>query len=354
MKLKIKSTIIILAIISAVTTGRSFAEDNLSGLTFNVTAGPSYPLGFYKDYFDDGYNAGFNAYYILPLYFCNIYFKSGLSVYSYKMKKSGGSSLKEYDIPAGSGLVLSPFSFIYFFAGVDLHGIYITLDTDNTGGVERAFKPGVSCNFGAMANLGRGIGLSIFADYRGFELSANRFSAVNVSAGLTYNYNSYLNEQEMASRSEKKLSMFNQGIAELNRQNFDQAKTLFIELNALDRNYPGLADYLNKISMIEKNCKNADRFISQQNYLKAIPYLEECSPYMKDCEQKLAAHRKNLMVNVPEWETEGVGYYEAKRYKDCIEVMEKILLVDPENQNANIYLPRALKRQKAIESLKGG
>jgi len=29
------------------------------------------------------------------------------------------------------------------------------------------------------------------------------------------------------------------------------------------------------------------------------------------------------------------------------------LLIDPENQNANIYLPRAIKRQKAIESLQG-
>ncbi len=350
---KIKSTIIQFIVFTLFFAKPSFTEDNLSGLTFIVSAGPSYTTGFYKDYFDNGYTAGLYAYYIVPLYSCNIYFKSGLSLYSYKMHVSDGSFLKEYDIPVGAGLMLSPVSFISFLGGIDLHGVYAALDTDNTGGRESTFKPGISYNIGLMTYLGRGIGLSVLADYRQIEISEKKFSTVDISAGLMYNYNSYVNELEKVSRSEKKLSMFNQGIAELNRQNFSRAKSLFIELNSLDRNYPGLAEYLTRIEGIEKNSSTADTYISQQNYLKAIPYLEECSPYMKECEQKLASHRKSLMVNVAGWEAEGVKSYEEKKYRDCIEMMEKILLVDPENQNANIYLPRALKRQRAIESLKG-
>jgi hypothetical protein len=57
------------------------------------------------------------------------------------------------------------------------------------------------------------------------------------------------------------------------------------------------------------------------------------------------------MLNVAPWEKEGIKLYDNRQYRDCITVMERILLVDPENKNANIYLPRAVKRNRAIESL---
>ena len=171
------------------------------------------------------------------------------------------------------------------------------------------------------------------------------------SGGLTYNYNSYVSEIEKNSRSEKKLTMFNQGLAEFKKKNFNEAKALLFELNTLDKSYPGLDYYIKRIEEIELSQVTADALISQQNYLKAIPQLEGCSAYIKDCEIKLLIQRKALKVQVPNWETEGIKLYDEKKYKECIEIMERILLVDPENNNANIYLPRAVKRQKAIDSL---
>jgi len=185
------------------------------------------------------------------------------------------------------------------------------------------------------------------------KISDKDFSTIDITFGLTYNYNSYINEIEQSSKAERKLTMFNLGMAEFKKKNFNEARTILLKLYSIDKNYSGLDYYIKKIEEIEQNQRTADALIEQQNYLRAIPYLEGCSTYLKECELKLLAQRKNLKPDVPAWEADGIKLYDEKNYKGCIELMERILLVDPENQSANIYLPRAIKRQKAIESLQG-
>ena len=353
MKYKIKLCIILLLILNLFSANTLFSENNYSGFTYTLSAGPSYVLGFYNDYLDSGTTAGVNTYYNFPLYISNTFFKGGLAGSSYNMKSSTDSTMRQLDFLAGCGAFYSLFSFLDLMAGIDLHGVYSILSTDNTDRLEQSVKPGISCNVGVITYLARGLGLYVQADYRYMIISENRFSTINLTAGLTYNYNSYISELEQSTRSEKKLAMFNQGLAEFKKKNFEEAKTLFFELYSIDKAYPGLDYYMKRIEEIEQSRAEAEVLISQQNYLKAIPHLEGCSAYIKDCELKLLSHRKTLRVNVPKWETEGISLYNNKNYKGCIELMERILIVDPENQNAAVYLPRAVKRQKAIESLQG-
>ena len=353
MKFKIHAIIALILIFNAFSAKALFSENNYSGFTFTLSAGPSYVYGFYDEYVTNGYTAGFNTYYNFPIFVGNTYFKGGVSYYGYNLESSKNSILRQVDILAGAGFFYSLFSYLDILAGIDLHGVYSNLKTDNTNNNEHTVKPGISYNAGAMTYLGRGLGLFVLADYRKMEISEKKFSTIDLTAGLTYNYNSYINDIERSSKSEKKLTMFNQGLVEFKKKNFDDAKALFTELYSIDKNYPGLDYYMKRIEEIEQNKATADSLIEQQNYLKAIPHLEGCSAYIKECELKLLSQRKALKVNVPMWEADGIKLYDEKNYKGCIELMEKILLVDPENQNANIYLPRAIKRQKAIESLQG-
>ena len=353
MKFKIYSIIILVILLNALSVKALYSENNYSGFTYTLTAGPSYIHGFYDEYVTDGFTAGFNTYYNFPLFIGNTYFKGGLSYYGYNLDASKSSELTQFDLRTGAGIFYTLFPWLDLIAGIDIHGVYSNLKTDNTGRNEYTVKPGISYNAGTMTYLGRGIGLCVLADYRTMKISEKKFSTIDLTAGLTYNYNSYINDIEQSSRSEKKLTMFNNGIAEFKKKNFDDAKNLFHELKSLDKNYPGLDYYMKRIEEIENNKATADSLIEQQNYLKAIPHLEGCSAYIKECELKLLSQRKTLKVNVPMWEADGIKLYDEKNYKGCIELMERILLVDPENQNANIYLPRAIKRQKAIESLQG-
>ena len=353
MKFKILYIFILVIAINILSYRVSYSENNYSGFTYIISAGPSYIDGFYSDYINHGISGRFNTYYNVPLFVGNTYFKGGLSYSAYDLKSSSSSDMKQIDLIGGAGLFFTPFPYLDLLAGVDVHGIYSNLRTSNTQRDEKTFKPGLSFNTGAMTYLGRGLGLCILADYRRTRISEEKLSTLTFTAGLTYNYNAYINEQEQSSRAEKKLTMFNQGLAEFKKKNFNDAKSLLHELYRIDKNYPGLDYYMKRIEEIEQSHTSADALIEQQNYLKAIPQLEGCSAYIKDCELKLLNQRKTLKVNVPAWETEGIKLYDAKNYKGCIELMERILLVDPENQNANIYLPRAIKRQKAIESLQG-
>jgi tetratricopeptide (TPR) repeat protein len=353
MKFRIQYIFILVILINILSYKISYSENNYSGFTYTISVGPSYIDGFYDDYINHGISARFNTYYNSPLFSGNTYFKGALSYSDYGLKSNSDSDLKQADIIGGAGLFFTLFPYFDLLAGVDLHGIYSNLNTANTERNEKTFKPGISFNTGAMTYLGRGLGLSILADYRRTYLSQERLSTLTLTAGLTYNYNAYINEQEQSSRAEKKLTMFNQGLADFKKKNFNDAKSLLHGLYKMDKNYPGLDYYMKRIEEIEYSQTSADALIEQQNYLKAIPHLEGCSAYIKDCELKLLSQRKNLKVNIPSWESEGVKFYDSKNYKGCIELMERILLVDPENQSANIYLPRAIKRQKAIESLQG-
>ncbi len=353
MKFKIQYIFILVISINILSYKISYSENNYSGLTYIISTGPSYIDGFYSDYINRGLTGRFNTYYNVPLFTGNTYFKGAFSYSAYDLKSNSSSDMKQVDLIGGLGLFFSLFPYIDLLAGVDLHGIYSNLNTVNTQRDEKTFKPGISLNTGAMTYLGRGLGLCILADYRRTTLSQEKLSTLTLTAGLTYNYNAYINEQEQSSRAEKKLTIFNQGLAEFKKKNFNDAKALLHELYKMDKIYPGLDYYMKRIEEIEQNQTSADSLIEQQNYLKAIPHLEGCSAYIKDCELKLLNQRKTLKVNVPSWEADGIKLYDSKNYKGCIELMEKILLVDPENQSANIYLPRAIKRQKAIESLQG-
>ncbi len=351
MKLKIHLIPALILLYNLLFVNALYPENNHSGFTYTLSGGPSSVSGYYDRYFKNGYSAGFNTFYSPSLLSGNTYFKAGFAGFHHDMESSKNSMLRQLDFLAGAGFFYPVFSFIDLSAGIDLHGIYSSLNTKNTLRDERAFKPSISYNIGVIPYLGRGIGLFFLYDFRMMELSRKNYNASTFSIGLTYNYNSYVREVEMASSSEKKLTMFNQGLSEFKKKNFNEAKTLFFDLNAIDKNFPGLDYYIKRIEEIELNRTTAETLISQQNYLKAIPQLEGCSAYIKDCEIKLLTHRKALKVNIPKWEADGIKLYDEKKFKECIEIMERILLVDPENKNANIYLPRAVKRQQAIESL---
>ncbi|MGL4369649.1 MAG: hypothetical protein ACRCUT_08255, partial [Spirochaetota bacterium] len=84
----------------------------------------------------------------------------------------------------------------------------------------------------------------------------------------------------------------------------------------------------------------------------AISILEKIAPLMADAEKTLVQVRISLAGEVASLEKEGIAAYERKDYKNCIVIMKKVSVIDPENRTAKIYLPRARKRAEALEKLK--
>lgn len=327
------------------------AENYYKDITITVSAGPSYISNFYEDYLQDGMSYGFGAFYNLPFLNSNTYFLGGFSFSSYEMIINSDSIMQQYDVYAGGMFAYPLVSYIFINTGFTMRGIYSMLDTENTDRHETTFKPGYSAFIGGMAYLGRGVGLFINTEYRISELSEEKFRTLELKGGLTYNFGDYREDIDNRLNTDRKIALFDQGINDFRNRKFSEAKKIFTELHQIDSEYPGLDYYLQRVEEIEDNQKTAENYLAQKNGLKAIPYLASCSPYIKDCELKLIQQRKNLMSNIAAWEKDGIKLYDNRQYKECINIMEKILLIDPENKNANIYLPRAVKRNRAIESL---
>ncbi len=79
-----------------------------------------------------------------------------------------------------------------------------------------------------MIYLGKGLGLCVLSDYKQMKFSNENFSVIDVTAGLTYNYNSYLHELELISKSEKTLIMFNRGLAEFKKRKILMTLKLYL------------------------------------------------------------------------------------------------------------------------------
>jgi len=349
-----KHTGLVLSIIVLLILFKVYAYSNnysrYRGLTYLFSGGVSYPSGYYNDYLKSGKNASFAAFYKHNIFPLPLYYKGGLSYYNYELK-TGGSYLHQIDLSAGAFTSYKLHPVIEPFFGADITGTLSRLATKNTGRSENSYKPGISFNIGNMAYLNNGLGLFLLMDYKVTDISGKTFAPVSIKAGLTFNNIDLQRDINRESETEIKFQLFQKAQNEFRNRNFDEAKKLFNEIYEMDNEYPGIDYNLKRIKEIESDKAQADNFIKQKNYIKAIPHLQFCAPYIKDCESNLVRYRKELSEGIAAWEKDGIRHYEAGRYKDCINLMEKILLIDPDNKTAEIYLPRAARRQKAIEAL---
>ncbi len=320
------------------------------GLTYFFGGGVSFPTGYYDNYLMRGTNFASGVFYKHNIFSVPLYYKGGLTYSSYELK-TGGSRLHQLDLNAGAFTSYKIHPLVEPFFGADVTGIFSRLNTKNTERNENSYKPGISLNAGNMIYLNNGLGLFLLMDYKISEISGKTFTPVSIKAGLTFNNIDLNRDINRESETEIKFELFQKAQNEFRNKNFYEAKKLFIEVYEMDNEYPGIDYNLKRIKEIEADKTQADNHIKEKNYVRAITHLQFCAPYIKDCESNLTKYRKELSASISVWEQDGIRHYEAGRYKDCINLMEKILLVDPNNKTAEIYLPRATRRQRAIEAL---
>ncbi len=342
-------SITVLLIFAAV-SAYSNEYSRYNGFTYSLTGGMSMPTGFYNDYLKKGPRVTFSTFYRENRLFFPAYYKGNFSYSNYELK-TGGSYLHQYDISGGVFTTHRVHPLLLPFIGIDVHGLYSRINTKNTGESGSALKPGLSVNAGNLAYLGSGVGLLFLIDYRITDISGELFRPITINAGLTFNNNDLTKDLSRESEAEIKFEVYQKAQTAFRSRNFEEAKKLFNEVYSMDSEYPGLDYNLQRIREIESDKRQADSFISQKNYIRAIPHLQFCAPYIKECESDLAKYRSDLASGIRAWERDGIRHYEAARYRECINIMERILLVDPGNRTANIYLPRAIRRQQAVEAL---
>ena len=138
----------------------------------------------------------------------------------------------------------------------------------------------------------------------------------------------------------------------LKKGNVDQAKENYEKALALDRGSRQAREQLAGIKKAEEDYARAVKLAGEKRFYEALPLLDSAGRYLPAAQQEHEKIRKHLSMDISHLEKQGIDFYEKGDYRGCINVMNRLLLIDPKNKIGLIYLPRAVKRQGALERLR--
>ncbi len=129
-----------------------------------------------------------------------------------------------------------------------------------------------------------------------------------------------------------------------------EALKLFREALKLDKKNPTAQYFVNSLTA-QENYAAALGKIRNGNRLGALPLLIAASPFLSDARQRLQALRSELYGNATQIFERGVQQFRSKRYKECIQSMNLVLMIIPNHKEAEIYKEKATKRAKAVSAI---
>jgi tetratricopeptide (TPR) repeat protein len=249
-------------------------------------------------------------------------------------------------------LVYYPFTtFFHIYAGVGAKGSYLFLYTNQYDKESKTFKPGLVAKAGFFFPIRWSLRFRIGVEYSFFQLSGKPFHGFDFHGGVSYNFNPSV-RLSGPDRTDRINLYYNRGVRDFEEGKFKSARENFVKVLTID---PGHRETLEKLDLLGKVVSDYERarsHVSAKRYYRAIPLLERAARYIKAAKEDLVKVRQRLVGEIPSLEKRGISLYERKDYKNCIGVMKRLLLIDPNNRVASIYLPRARKRYEALQKLK--
>ena len=317
-------------------------------------AGYSSVKGPFEEQLNKGFMAGLSFRYMI---LDNIYAGAGLRYSIWDLKYSEESTMRSYGFLAGGGIVygVSLFSYtMYPFAGLFYQESLMYLDTDRLGEKERTYKPGAVFRAGIELPVVDMVYLQLSGEYSVMPLSDREFETVQWTAGVTYNHSAFtrwnISRKEM---DQGKIEMLlSRGINEFEAGRIDSAHRYFSRVMSLDPGHPEAEEYLEKISSIKTRFNQARELSSEEQYYRALKILDSIRKNHNGAAELIEEIRSRVAGDVPGLVEEGIAAYKSKQYEKCIDIMDRVLVYDPDNRLARIYYTRAQKRREALEKLR--
>ncbi|MBP7583922.1 MAG: hypothetical protein KBA61_07800 [Spirochaetes bacterium] len=323
-------------------------------LHIGVNAGYSSLSGHYASELNDSLHLGLS---LIPFSSRYLLGELDLTYSAYELSGSDGSYLYSTAINAGPLLNLPLSGTFSLYAGLLARGNYFYLDTHNLDRQENTFKPGFSVRAGTFIALPLGLRLRAGIDCSQVWLSGTPFRSYAAHAGISYNL-LHISSGEYRETREK-LSVYSQvdlhynaGVRKFNEGELKDAKESFARVLALKADHADSRSYMDRIVETENEYARAEKHLETRDYFAAIPHLSRAEANMKEARAALADVRAKLAPQVPEMERRGIRAYDAGEYGLCIDLMNRVKLIEPDNKTVRIYLPRAEKRQEALKKLK--
>jgi tetratricopeptide (TPR) repeat protein len=340
--------------------GISFAEGQGTGsnsdIILGVKGGYSMFEGYYKNRFSGSYCLGISTMYSNPAIVKYLMGELELAFSKYKVNESSNSYFFILSGNLGPLFNYPVHPHVQIYTGVSAQGSYLFLHASRSRKNTSSFKPGLLAKAGFFFPVQMGFRIRAGAEYSLHYLSGKPLHGLNFIGGVSYNFNpaERISTPEVigGDRGENIELYLILGNRALQRGHVDEAKANFSKALALDRSNKEALEKLDAISSAETEFGQARKFIEDKQYFDALPLLESAGRYLISARKERERLRAELAGEIAVLEKRGILLYERGDYRGCISIMKNLLLVDPHNRTAAIYLPRAVKRQEALERLR--
>ncbi|OHD66760.1 MAG: hypothetical protein A2176_11050 [Spirochaetes bacterium RBG_13_51_14] len=345
------TAVFFLNVSTAAETKKTSGHDIIVG----ATAGYSMFEGYYRSRFNGSYIVGTSLMYGNPGIVEYLAGQVEVAYARYPMRESRRSYLESVSINIGPVIYypLSPNFQIY--TGASARGSYLHLYASRTSHNVKSLKPGFLARAGFIFPIQWGLSVRLGTEYTFEYLSGKPLHGLNFTGGLSYNFNpgeragEAVSIGDNAAMIEWYLTLAEKALA---AGGIDEAKENYNKALTLDRNNYQARDQLAGITKAEGDYGRAMKMIDEKRYYDAMPLLDSAGKYLAPARAELEKIRGILAAEVKYLERNGIELYEKGDYRGCIIVLKRLLLIDPKNRTGLIYMPRAVKRQEALERLR--
>jgi tetratricopeptide (TPR) repeat protein len=323
------------------------ADEQDIDFMFGVKGGYSQVTGYYSDWCR---GSGYYGMYVIPYIGSFYMIEADITYALYPLLNEEGAVLYSTAGSIGPLFYYQFFSFLQVYIGAAVKGNHFYLKANRESGEQETMKAGFIGKAGFFFPTPSGVVLRAGFEYSQNIQSGNSFATMNYFGGVSYGLTMWrggaLSPADEADRT------FRKGQQQYQNGNPDEARRNFTKSLAADPRHREATLALEELDRMEKQLSQARELMSKKRYYEAIPLLEKSAERLPAAREDLKNARAALAAEIPALEKRGIAAYEREDYRECIGIMNRVLLIDPRNSTAQIYLPRARKRHEALERLK--
>lgn len=350
---KIVACVFVVMVPGVVAAPSQGAESLAWNIIVGARAGYSMLLGPYRDDFRDSYRTG--AYLsignaaIVRFLMGEVDFEYG----RHAMRESEKSYLQFFSGSLGPLVYYPAARYFHPYAGISFRGSYVHLHAERSRKNVKSFKPGFLARTGFYVPIRRGFRLRFGADYTLEYLSGKPLHGLAFTGGVAYNFgwkqgSEYEGDDETL-RVERLLA---RGRKAIDEGRVEDAKARFRDVLNISAGHTEATRALAGIVKAESDFTRAMKLSGDNRLFDALDLLEDAAKIIPEARAEQGRIRTILAGEVPSLEKSGIELYEKGDYRGCIATMKRLLLIDPNNKTGRIYLPRAQRRQEALERLR--
>lgn len=251
-------------------------------------------------------------------------------------------------LTAGTLFRYPVFTRVDLFAGFVMRGSYLFFHGENSGETAQALKVGFGGTAGCLIRIYKGLEMRITYRFTENDLSGRSFMSHEVLAGFGYGFSVKSPQKTDTSVPYRKIKFhYNKGRELFGGGSFKPALEQFNLVRSLDAEHIEAANYIKKITSSLEFFERAAALKEKGDLFGAITLLKKCDRRMDSAQTELQNIREVLKSRIDALEKTMVDLYNKKKYPESINLGKKILLADPNNRKAPLYIRRARRRHEA-------